>query len=85
MTHCFSVPKWEDIRMVYNWNYSGIYSSLWAPHFALPEVWSALQAVERVTFMAYSDIGGIFLNFMLSEEVRLFCGVDVTNVRTEEE
>ena len=32
--------------------------------------------------MADRDIGEIFLNFMLIEEVRSFCGVDISNVRT---
>ena len=35
--------------------------------------------------MAYRDIEDMFLNLMLSEEVRPFCGVDVMNVRTYEE
>ena len=35
--------------------------------------------------MADRDIGKIFLNFVLSEEVRSFCGGDITNARTEEE
>ena len=31
------------------------------------------------------DIGDMLLDFMLSEEVRTFCGVDVMNVRKYEE
>ena len=41
--------------------------------------------MERGTFVGGRDIRDIFLNFLLSEEVSLFCGVDVINVRTEEE
>ena len=33
--------------------------------------------------MADQDIGDMFLKIMLSEEVRLFFGVDITNERTE--
>ena len=29
------------------------------------------------------DIGEIFLNFMLSKEVRPYCGVDISNYRIE--
>ena len=35
--------------------------------------------------MADLDIGGMFLNSMFSEEVRSFCWVDITNMRTEKE
>ena len=34
--------------------------------------------------MADKDIGYIFLNFMMSKEVRPFCGMDFSNVMTEE-
>ena len=35
--------------------------------------------------MADRDIGEMLLNFMLSEEFRALCGVDITYVSTEEE
>ena len=35
-------------------------------------------------YIADRGIGGIFLNFMLSEEVRPLCGIDMEHVRTEE-
>ena len=35
--------------------------------------------------MADRDIGEMFLKFMLSEKVMPFCGMYVSNVRTEEE
>ena len=35
--------------------------------------------------MADRDIGEMFLKFMLSEEVRPFCTVDVSNVRNGED
>ena len=34
--------------------------------------------------MADREIGEIYLNLMLSEEMRNFCGVDVYNASTEE-
>ena len=45
-------------------------TSLWDPHFGLPMVRSDLHAVDKVTFMADRDIGYMFLNFMLIEEVK---------------
>ena len=40
--HYFSVPKGEDIRMVYKRTSSGSNSSFWAPNFALPTIGSTL-------------------------------------------
>ena len=71
--------------MVYNKTSSDLNSSLWAPHFSLTTVGSTLRAEERGTFMVDRDMGEIFLNFTLSEGVRSFCEVDITNVRAEEE
>ena len=78
------MPKGDYIRMVYNRTSSGLNSSLWEPHFSLPTVGFTLRTVERVNFRADYNIGEIFLNFMLSEEVKSFCGVYITNLSTEE-
>ena len=85
LTHYLAVQKGEDISMVYNGTSSGINSSLWAPHFNLPTVGTTLWEEEKATLMEYLDIEDTSLYSMLSEEVRSFCGVDVTNVRKEEE
>ena len=85
LTHYLSVPNGEDIRMVYNGTSRGLNSSLWAPHFALPTVGSTIWSVKRVMLTAGRDMGEILLKLMLSEEVRFFYGVDITNVSTEEE
>ena len=83
MTLYFSVPKGEYIKTVYNGTSIGINTSLWDHHFALHTVGSNLFTADNVTFMADQAIGDIFLNFMLSEEVRPFFVVDAMNVRTE--
>ena len=44
-------------------------------------VGSTIRDVDKATFMADWDIGDMLLNFMLSEEVIPFYGVDVINVR----
>ena len=66
--------------MIYNGTYRGMNTSLWDPHFALPMVGSTIYAVEKGKFMEDRDIGYMLLNFILSEEVIPFCGVDVINV-----
>ena len=70
--------------MVYNSTSSVLNAALWAPHFALPTVRSTLRAVEKGTYMVDQDIGEMFLNLMLSEEVISYCGVDVNTDKTEE-
>ena len=45
LTRCFLVPMGWDIIMVYNITASGLNTSLWAPHFALPTVGSTLCVV----------------------------------------
>ena len=83
MTYYFLVPRGGDIRMVYHGTYIGLNNALWAPHFALLMVRTMLRATEEGTSMADRDISKIFLNLMLSKEVKLYCGVDISNVRTE--
>ena len=67
--------------MFYNGTSSGLNASLWDPHFDFPAVGSTLREVGNGTFMAGRNIGEMFLNFMLSEYVRSFCGVNINNVR----
>ena len=66
--------------MVYNGTDSDLNTSLWASHCVLTTVWYTLWEVERGTYMAEQYIGEIFINFMMSEEVRPFFGIDMTNV-----
>ena len=85
LTNFFCVPKGEDdIRMVYDGTASGLNDALWAPWFPLPTVESLLRAVEPGTYMCDTDVGEVFLNFMLHEEVRKMCGVDFTLYYPEE-
>ena len=60
LTHYFSFPKGDEIRMVLNGASRVINAYLWAPHFALTEVGSTLRSVERGNFMADRDVGEIF-------------------------
>ena len=82
LTRYLSVPKGVDIRMVYNGVSSGLNNAMWDPHFALPTVRHTLMETEDGTYMADRDIGEMFLNFMLSKDVRHYCRVNISNVRT---
>jgi len=81
----FDVQKGtDDIRMVYDGTASGLNDSLWCPWFLLPTVDSLLRCVEPGTFMCDNNIGEMFLNFMLHEEMRKLCGIDVGGFFPEE-
>ena len=71
--------------MVYTGTYSGMNTLLWATHFTLPMVGSTLCDVQKGTFMEDQDKGQMLLNLMLSEKVIPFFGLDVMNVRKQEE
>jgi hypothetical protein len=82
LTHMFEVAKGDDIRLVYNGSSSGLNDALWAPHFTLPTVLTQLRQVKAGTHGADVDIGEMFLNFILHEGVRKYCGVDITYFRS---
>ena len=71
-----------DIRMVLNGELSGLNDAIWSPYFDLFMVTSTLRVLKRGEFVADRDIGEMFLKFTFSEEVRPFCGVVISNVRT---
>jgi len=79
LTAFFPVPKGDDdIRMVYDGSVSGLNDSMWVPRFVLPTIQTHLRAVEEQTYMADVDVGEMFLNFVLHEELRSLSGVDLT-------
>ena len=51
LTRYFSLPKVEDIIMVYNGTYNGLNTLLCDPRFPLPIVGSNICAVEKGTYM----------------------------------
>jgi hypothetical protein len=75
----FSVPKGErDIRMVYNGTSSSLNDVLWVPSCPFPTVETLLWPVHPGPWMADTDIGEMFLNFVLHELLQELAGVDVT-------
>jgi len=80
LTRFFAVPKGEDdIRMVYDASVSGLNKCLWVPWFLMPTVRSHLRAINPDYYMADVDIGEMFLNFVMHEKLRPYCGVDFSN------
>jgi hypothetical protein len=65
--------------MVYNGTSSGMNNHLWAPWFALPTFYALARTLEVGTFMGDSDIGEMFLNFMLEGNCACLAGVEITH------
>jgi hypothetical protein len=79
LTGYFGVPKGpSDIRMVYDASRSGLNDALWAPNFGLPTVENLLRGVNFGSWMGDIDLGEMFLNFCLDENLHEYCGVDLT-------
>jgi hypothetical protein len=72
------VPKLDDTRMVYDTSISGLNDAVWVPRFVLPTINTHLRSVGPSTYMGDIDVGEMFLNLMLTEEVGCLAGVDLT-------
>ena len=84
LTGCFAVPKGDnDIRMVYDATKCGLNEKLWAPNFLLPTIDTALRQASVTSWFGDIDLGEMFLNFPLDEDLRPYAGVDVTQMREE--
>ena len=83
LIHYFDVEKGlEDIRMVYNGTGSGLNEAVWAPHFGLPYVSHTVRSLIPGYCQCDMDIGEIFFNFLLHEELQQLSGVDISHVRS---
>jgi len=79
LTSFFAVPKGDsDIRMVYDGTKSGLNDAMWAPWFWMPTVESHLRFVSTESFLGDIDVGDMFLNFVLHEDVKKVAGVDLS-------
>ena len=79
VTGFFDVPKGDaDIRMVYDATKCGLNAALWTPNFFLPTIDSILRNADDETWFGDIDLGEMFLNYWLDEELRPYAGVDVT-------
>jgi hypothetical protein len=85
LTSFFSVLKGDkDIRMVYDGTKSGLNDAMWAPWFALPTIETHLRFVSEESFMGDLDIGNMFHNFVLHEDIQKLAGIDLTPFYPEE-
>jgi len=81
----FYMPKGEhDIRVVFNGTSCGLNKCLFTLHFSLPTASTLLRCVDIGTYQADSDFQEMFYNFLLHPSSRLFTGVDITHIRTNE-
>lgn len=81
LTGFSAVPKGEgDIRIVYDATACGLNNALWAPSFFLPTIDSILRNADSGTWFGDIDLGEMFLNYFLDEEMRAWAGVDVREI-----
>jgi hypothetical protein len=75
----FNVPKGkDDVRMVYDGTKSGLNDHLFAPWFSLPTVDMLVRSLDPGYYMADNDVREIFHNFILHQDLRKYCGLDLS-------
>ena len=83
LMHYFPVQKGpHDIRMVYDGTSSGLNTGVWAPHFGMPYVSHTVRSLMPGYCQCDLDVGEMFLNFLLHEELKRLSGVDVQHGRS---
>ena len=81
VTAFFDVPKGDnDIRMVYDATKCGLNEALWTPNFFIPTIDTILRNADDNTWFGDIDLGEMFLNYWINDELRPYVGVDVTNM-----
>jgi hypothetical protein len=78
LTNNFGVPKLDNIRLVYNGSSCGLNKALWATNFWLPTPDTALNNLDFGYHSVDLDLGNMFLNFPLTEELRQESSIDLT-------
>jgi hypothetical protein len=84
----FAIPKGEDnIRMVYDAtaNKLNLNDTVWAPSVWILTIDTLVRNVGRDSWMMDRDVGDMFLNYQLHEDVRLYTGVDLLCLYTSPE
>jgi hypothetical protein len=80
LTHCFSVEKGDDIRMVYDATKSLLNEACWAPNFMLPTIDNVTDCATLPSYFGDVDAAEMFLTFPLHSQIRPYAGVDLTKV-----
>ena len=77
------IPKEDsDIQMVYHGMSSGITDCLFFPYFGLLAIRDVTRTLVTGYHKADMDVGEMFPDFILGEELQACSGVDVTHVKT---
>ena len=69
--------EFDILRVVFNGTSCGLNDALHAPWFPLRTVESHLRSVVEGTWLADEDLGEMFYNFCLDQNVRAYTGVDI--------
>jgi hypothetical protein len=77
----FEVPKGiNDVRLVYDGSVSGLNLLIWVSRFSLPtSIRTHLWAIDENTYMTDANIGEMFPNFILHQELQTLARVDLTH------
>ena len=79
LTNFFAVPKGlDDIRMVYDTTNCGLNDAVTPPNFFMPTIDSCLRGMQPTTYSGDTDLGEIFLNYILHLLIAAYVGIDVT-------
>ncbi len=77
----FAVLKGEeDMRLVYNTITNKLNECVWVPSFWLPNIDSLIRALDEDSWMTNWDVGDMFLNFQLHEDIDPYTGVDLSSL-----
>ena len=80
LTHCFSVEKGEDIRMVYDATKCGLNEACWAPNFMLPTIDNVTDCATSSSYFGDIDAAEMFLTYPLDSRIRPYAGVDLSKI-----
>jgi len=70
--------------MVFDATKCELNTALWTPNFFLAIIESIMMNTDAETWMGDLDLGEMFLNFWLDEQLRPYAGVDVTSLGKRE-
>ena len=77
----FDVEKPGGFRMVYNGSSCGLNDAVWAPGFWLPTAKTAARYLHFNLCFMDKDLGEIFLNFPVHEQLASYLGFDLTHYK----
>ena len=77
LTNYFCVPKGlDDVRMVSDATQCGLNMVVSPPNFFMPTIDCSLRSVEISTWSGDIDLGEMFLNYILNQDITSHAGVD---------